>query len=105
MKTVLDFLREYRNGRAIDLISERLAEVTRAVDETGKAGEVTIVIKVKPDKGGGSGKTSSIVVKSKRPEYDIPEAVFFSDTEGNLHRTDPAQMDMPLAVVRSTGSA
>ncbi|SDD94022.1 hypothetical protein SAMN05216337_1017100 [Bradyrhizobium brasilense] len=94
MRPITDVLREYRRGRAVDLASQRLAELIMAVDETNKAGELTLKIKVKPAKGGGSEKTLSIDVKSKVPEMDLPEAVFFSDQEGNLHRSDPAQQEM-----------
>lgn len=96
MRPITDVLREYRRGRAVDLASQRLAELIMAVDETNKAGEITIKIKVKPQKGGGSEKTLAIDVKSKIPEMDLPEAVFFSDGDGNLHRTDPAQQEMPF---------
>lgn len=94
MRPITDVLREYRRGRAVDLASQRLAELIMAVDETNKAGELTIKIKIKPQKGGGSEKTMHIDVKSKVPEMDLPEAVFFSDAEGNLHRSDPAQEEM-----------
>jgi ribosomal protein S28E/S33 len=94
MRPITDVLREYRKGRAVDLASTRLAELVQAVDETGLAGEITIKIKVKPQKGGGSEKTLKIDVKSKIPEMELPEAVFFSDQEGDLHRADPSQSEM-----------
>lgn len=94
MRPITDVLREYRRGRAVDLASERLAELIQAVDETGKGGELTLKIKVKPAKDRGSEKTLQIEVKAKVPETDLPDAVFFSDSEGNLHRQDPAQSEM-----------
>jgi hypothetical protein len=94
MRPITDVLREYRKGKAVDLASQRLADLIVAVDEANKAGEITIKIKVKPQKGGGSEKTLAIDVKSKIPEIDLPEAIFFSDNEGNLHRTDPAQSEL-----------
>lgn len=94
MRPITDVLREYRRGVAVDQASRLLAEVVRAVDETNKPGEVTITVKIKPDKGGGAGKNLAVLVKSKRPERDIPEAVFFSDPEGTLHRSDPTQSEM-----------
>lgn len=42
MRLITDILREYRNGRAADMASRDLAECVRAVDETGKAAELTI---------------------------------------------------------------
>lgn len=94
MRLITDILREYRNGRAADLASVRMAELVQAVDETGKAGTLTITFKVKPEKGGGSQKTIACDVKAKMPETELPEAVFFSDGEGALHRSDPAQGQM-----------
>jgi hypothetical protein len=94
MRPITDVLREYRRGKAVDLASSKLAELIMAVDETNKAGDITIKIKVKPAKGGGSEKTLAIDVKAKIPEAELPEAIFFSDAEGNLHRTDPAQAEM-----------
>lgn len=94
MRPITDVLRDIRKGRAVEQATRLLAEVVRAVDETGKPGSVTITLKVKPEKGGGSQKTISCDVKHSKPEADIPEAVFFSDADGDLHRTDPSQTEM-----------
>lgn len=94
MRLITDILREYRNGRAADLATRKMAELVQAVDDTGKAGTLTITFKVKPEKGGGSQKTIACDIKSKPPEVDLPEAVFFSDSEGSLHRSDPQQREM-----------
>lgn len=105
MRPITDILREHRNGRFVDSASLDLAELIRAVDLTNKPGELQITIKVKPEKGGGSQKTVVIGVKSKIPKVDIPEAVFFSDADGNLHRSDPAQKEMFRDTDRTAGSA
>jgi hypothetical protein len=94
MRPITDILREIRKGRAVDLASQRFAELIQAVDETGKPGELTITLKVKPEKGGGSQKTIIPVIKVKCPELDLAEGVFFSDENGDLHRSDPAQKDI-----------
>jgi len=94
MRLITDILREYRNGRAADLASRKLAELVQAVDETGKGGSLTITIKVKPENGGGSQKTLACEVKAKMPEAALAEAIFFSDDEGALHRSDPTQREM-----------
>jgi hypothetical protein len=94
MKLITDILREYRNGRLADFASRQLNECVRAVDETGKPGEITITLKIKPEKGGGSQKTITAGIKTKLPQPDMPEAVFFSDKQGDLHRADPNQNEM-----------
>lgn len=95
MRPITDVLREIRKGRAVDLASRQLAEVVRAVEETGKPGEVTITLKVKPDEETGVLKLSPSV-KCKVPQPDIGEAVFFAATDGSgdLLRTDPRQKEM-----------
>lgn len=104
MRPITDVLRDYRGGKAVDIISRDYTDLVRAVDETGKPGELTIKIKVKPEKGGGSQKTLAISSTPKIPKQDIPEAVFFSDSAGNLHRSDPQQSEMFTDTAR-TGQA
>jgi hypothetical protein len=104
MRLITDILREYRNGKAADVASRKLAELVQAVDETGKAGTLTITFKVKPETGGGSQKTIACDIKAKMPESDLPEAVFFSDEEGNLHRSDPQQKEMFTEAKDRTGT-
>lgn len=94
MKPITDILREYRNGRAVDQLTRQFNDCVRAVDATGKPAELTIKIKIEPDKGGGSGKELSIKPAAKIPQHDIPKAQFFSDSNGDLHRQDPAQGQM-----------
>lgn len=94
MRPITDVLREIRRGRAVDIASRMLADVVRAVDETGKKGSVTITLTVEPEEGGGSQKTITAEVKHKLPVESIPTAVFFSDEEGTLHRVDPQQAEL-----------
>jgi hypothetical protein len=104
MRLFTDIFREYRNGRAADKATSKMAELVAAVDETGKSGEITIKLKIKPDKAGGSQKTLACVVTCKIPDADLPEAVFFSDAAGGLHRTDPEQREMFTEAGRSTAA-
>jgi hypothetical protein len=103
MRPITDVMRDIRKGRAVEQATRLLAEVVRAVDETGKPGSLTITLTVKPEKGGGSQKTIIAAVKAKKPEGDIPEAVFFSDPDGDLHRTDPQQSEMFSEAPRPSG--
>jgi hypothetical protein len=96
MRLITDVLREIRKGRPVEEASEALADVVRAVDETGKDGSVTITLKIKPSKHGGPEKTLTCEVKAKKPIADIPSAVFFSNEVGDLVRFDPRQEEMEL---------
>lgn len=101
MRLITDVLRDIRKGRPVEEATMALADVVRAVDETGKEGSVTITLKIKPAKHGGPEKTLIAEVKSKKPIADIAPAVFFSDQDGDLHRVDPNQNEMQLDEVRT----
>ena len=105
MHLFTDILREYRRGKAAEQITAALNELVRAVDETHKPGVLTIKLTVKPEADGGNQKTLSIATDMKKPTPNIPDAVFFSDAEGGLHRTDPNQAEMFSEVTPSTRSA
>ncbi len=96
MRLITDILRDIRRGRPVEEATNALADVVRAVDETGKDGSVTITLKVKASKHGGPEKTLICEVKAKKPIAEIAPAVFFSDADGDLHRVDPSQEEMEL---------
>lgn len=104
MRLITDVLRDIRKGRPVEEATMALADVVRAVDETGKEGSVTIVLKVKPAKHGGPEKTLVAEVKAKKPIAEIAPAVFFSDSDGDLHRVDPAQETMGFAEAGTDGT-
>jgi len=105
MRLITDVLRDIRKGRPVEEATNALADVVKAVDETGKEGSVTITLKIRSSKHGGPEKTIIAEVKSKKPIADIAPAVFFSDVDGDLHRVDPRQEEMPLGEVRTSTSA
>lgn len=98
MKLFTDFLREIRKGRVVDEASEVLAELVKAVDQTNKAGSMTVKITVKPAKDGGWEKKIIPEVSASVPRKDLPDAVFFSNPDGALVRDDPEQREMFTAV-------
>ena len=102
MRLFTQVLRDIRRGRPVEEATNALADVVRAVDETGKEGSVTITLKIKPSKHGGPEKTLVAEVKAKKPVADIAPAVFFSDDDGDLHRVDPAQEEMRLQEANPT---
>jgi hypothetical protein len=97
MRLITDILRDVRKGAAVEEATNALNDVVRAVDETGKKGSITIVLNVVPAPHGGPEKQIVVEVKSKKPIASIAPAVFFSDQDGDLHRSDPAQEEMPFA--------
>jgi hypothetical protein len=105
MRLITDILRDIRKGRPVEEATLALADVVRAVDETGKAGAVTIKLTVKPAKHGGPEKTIICDVSCKKPVAEIAPAIFFSDTEGDLHRSDPSQEEMRFAEAKPAATS
>jgi hypothetical protein len=99
MKPFTDLLRDIRRGQVVQIATDKLAEVVRAVDRTGGVGTLTITLKIKPSKHGGNEKTIEAHVSAKAPVDPVAPAVFFSDDEGDLHRNDPKQSEMPFEQV------
>lgn len=89
----------YRGGLAAEL-SEKLTEVVRACEKTGKQGNITLQFKVKA-RGNSGEMLISPVVKSSVPEHDKGEAIMFSTPEGNLQLQDPRQGDLDLKTIDS----
>jgi hypothetical protein len=93
------WLQEQRNGGLHAELSERLAELVSACLEHGKAGTLTLSVKVAPNK---DGVTVTIFddVKAKAPA-DRGAAIFYADDHGNVSRRDPRQPELPLKPIES----
>lgn len=102
MRLIIDILRDIRKGRPVEEATQALADVVRAVDETGKDGSVTIKLTIKAAKHGGPEKLILADVSCKKPIADIPGAIFFSDADGDLHRVDPNQDEMKFEDIGPT---
>ncbi len=94
MKPITDILRDIRKGMVAEAAGEELAQVVRAVTATGKPGSLTIKLTVKPQKGDNEQVVISSKLSATTPTADMPEAIFFADMEGDLHRNDPRQPEM-----------
>lgn len=100
-----DVLGLVRGGYALHDASKKLAEVIQAVKATGKPGEVTLTIKISPDKTDDRIFTLKPSVKAKIPEKGYAEGhVFVDPITGKLTKEDPAQLDM-LEEKRAQGAA
>lgn len=85
-------IQDIRDGQLLALLSDKLAEVVEAVAEHGKAGAISLTLKVKPNGEGAVTITSE--VKAKSPEPTVGDAIFFVDDNGNLLRRNPRQADI-----------
>lgn len=95
---ILETCRNIGGGRFIDEASEKLAELIRAVNESGRTGKVELIIGVKKATRGGAMHVTG-KVKLTKPAEEPMEAMLFSDEEGRLLTEDPKQQKLDLRVV------
>lgn len=88
------FLQEQRGGLLHTELSDELAKISQAVIDTGKAGSVTLTVKIGKSKIDGAVEVED-VVKVRMPEPDRDAGLFFPDAHGNLSRRDPRQPELP----------
>jgi hypothetical protein len=90
-------LQQVSKGSAHTKLSENLADLTAAVRDHGKAGTLTIKVRVEPTKGTENLSVSVTSVLNAPQETET--SIFFADDSGNLTRHDPRQTAADLAVV------
>jgi hypothetical protein len=91
---IINILQQIRSGALIEDLSEELREIVAGVHETGKAGTLTLVIDVTPVKKMPGTVAIGGDIKAKVPKADKKPALFFSDEDGGLHRSDPRQREI-----------
>lgn len=95
-KPFTDVLGEIENGELLRDLTEAVYNITFAVMETRKPGELKITLKFVP-----TGKSVEVLSKydSKEPEHDRMTTTFFVAQDGALVRNDPNQPRLPLREV------
>lgn len=88
-----DVMRDMRFGETLDEISEEFNKLVSAVENTGKQGELTFKVKLKPSSSGAIEVIDDIT--SKIPKLARGTSLFFATPEGNLVRNNPRQDDLP----------
>jgi hypothetical protein len=93
----LETLRELRAGQTLDELADELQCLVAAVRATGKPGELTLKLKVKPPKKSTSEYlTIEDSVTTKTPRLEREDTLFFTTADNNLTRRNPRQPDLPL---------
>lgn len=94
---------ESRNFRpTMELANKSIGSLLNAIRETGKPGEITLTIAIKPDPKFGQGAV--IVkpkVKVKLPEPDIAQKQMFIEEDGGLVEEDPRQTQIAFSDAES----
>lgn len=86
--TILD------KGTAHAEASRALHDLVAAVADTGKAGTMTLTIKLAPLKGSTDQIVVAAQVTAKPPKSEPGAAIFWRDKSGNLVRNDPNQPEI-----------
>lgn len=96
IRPITDTMRRLHGGTFLDECSEKLASVVRSVDETGKAGRITITLDIKKQNG-----ALSVLAKvtDKTPEPAPDADLFWPTVEGNLSLDNPNQRRLDLRSV------
>lgn len=84
---------ELRKGSTASEASDELAKVVREVQRTGKPGEVSLRLKIRPSGDGESVRIEDDVT-GKCPRLDRKATSFFTGEDGSLHRDNPNQPEM-----------
>jgi len=88
-------LAELNGGNTMRELSKKMAQLVLAVEDTGKIGELTLKVKVRPaTKGNGMTLLLEDNVSVKIPEADRAQTLFFSVGGGKLQRNDPRQQEI-----------
>ena len=88
-----DVLIELGEGSTHSELSDAFWELLQRVQDTGKAGTLTLQIAISPN---GAGRIDvKDEVKLKLPEFNRPSSSFFIDNSGNASRRDPNQPEIP----------
>jgi hypothetical protein len=96
-RPILETLHHINNGTFLAEAAEKLADLVKAVDATGKAGSLTLKIAVRKASSMAMAVRGDITAKLP-PESPI-EALLFPTPDGNLLTDDPRQSKLPLAPV------
>lgn len=88
-----EILAELGEGTTASELSEGLWDLLRRVEETGKAGTITLTLTAAWDRAGRVEIKDA--VKLKLPEFSRPATRFFLDKAGNATRRDPSQPLLP----------
>ncbi|MFT7109901.1 MAG: hypothetical protein ACI843_001568 [Psychrobacter glaciei] len=95
----LNTIKTLRNGRTQDEFSEQLNDLVQACRETNKIGEITLKIKVRPDKAGNGQYFLEDQITCNAPKPERGQTIYFGTPDGNLQRDDPNQQSLDLREV------
>lgn len=99
IRPITDTLRSLGHGTFIDDASDALNKLVTAVDETGRAGKLTLTLSIKKATRGSGAMVVQDEIKLSLPKPDMRETMLFATPEGNLVTEDPRQQSLELKTV------
>lgn len=82
-------------GALLPSLSEDLQLLTKEVFASGRAGSLSLTLKLKPT--GNRGQVEIVADATlKRPKADPSKSIFFATNKGELLRDDPRQKKLPF---------
>lgn len=95
------FLQDLRDGRAHSELSGHFNDLLAKVKETGKGGEITLKIKIKPATRGGDVDKVTIAdqISINLPKPERGEDFFWLTDDNDLSRNHPKQQSLELREV------
>jgi hypothetical protein len=84
-----DILRDHRNGKLVERLTQEFASLMEAVEDTEQAGSISLSLKVIPSKGDDGTFEIVPTIKLSLPVAPLPKALFYSDGTGGLVREPP----------------
>jgi hypothetical protein len=103
-------LNALNDGHTMNELAQAIHDATSAVRDMNKAAEVVLTIRFEPLKGVSAGLRESPIVaeaevKMKLPKPDLPQTLFYIDSEGNPTRNAPErQPELGLTVHKQGAS-
>lgn len=106
MKSFNILLAELNEGSAHAALTSDLAELLRTVQNTGRAGSLTLKIKVAPATRNNSGSVDKVNITADRklelPKPEQPSDFFYLTDDGETTRNHPRQHSLELREVAPT---
>ena len=99
IRPITDTLRLIDGGVFVDIASDKLSELVKSVDETGKSGTLTIKLELKRAREGALNITPTVV--AKLPEKKADPSLLWVTVEGNLSQENPNQQRLDLRPVET----
>lgn len=91
---LVELLTQIRKGKCLTEAQQKLQEVVKTCRATGKKGELTLKLQVKPGAHGEMHITGTSEFKA--PKADVTASLFYDDEQGALLRDDPKQIALEL---------